>query len=374
MIRRPGQRFNRGRIATAIVVAPPPPGAPVLVSAAIDAAGTSLTLTYNEALDAGSTPATGAFSLAGTLGSSVTAVLVTGSAVVLTVSPAVVSTETVTVSYTPGGSPIQDLVGDDAAPLVNEPVTNGSTVVPTPLHIFAGTGGMDQYIDTSVSGAANVTGGLVTQINDLSGSGHHEVPSGTSPNPARQPTYNSTDARVNNQPSITYQGEAESSANRDQTSATGWARSAPPRWIYTVLVQEGPNLGTNRALLSDLTLNAYTLYRPSGSGSSVPTLVMRNTTAANSNAGIADGTWGVHELYFSNSLLTDYLKIKGTVANGQNAGNSAGTEAQTGVTSAGNAWSWHSFCFRIQTNYLPSMLQLSQVDAYVASKFGSGVL
>lgn len=247
-----------------------------------------------------------------------------------------------------------------------------------PDAIFGGTGGMVQWLDTSQPGHANVTGGLVTQINDLSGAGHHEVPSGTSPNPARQPTYTLTDARVNNKPIITYQGEAEASANRDQTSVTGWARAAPgttPLWIYTVLAQEGPNLGTNRMIIADLTANSFALMRPAGSGSSVSTLVMRNAASnANSNTGVADTTMAVHEMYFSNSLSTDYLKIKGLVANGQNAGNQSGTEMQTAVVSAGNAWSWHSFCFRLQVGYLPTALQMSQVDAYVAQQFGSAVL
>lgn len=246
-----------------------------------------------------------------------------------------------------------------------------------PDAIFAGTGGMDQWFDTSQPGAVNVTAGLVTQINDLSGSGRHEVAIGTSPDPAREPTYTATDARINNQPIITYQGEAESSANRDATGVT-WVRAAPGttvRWIYTVLVQEGPNLGTNRVLIADATANAFMLKRPSGSGSSVSTLVMQDgASPANSNTGVADGTVAVHELYFSNSLATDYLKIKGLVANGQNAGNTAGTAMQTAVTSAGNAWSWHSFCFRIQLGYLPTLLQLSQLDAYISQQFGSAVL
>jgi hypothetical protein len=103
--------------------------APTLSSAVINAAGTSLTLTYNEALDTGSVPALGAFTLAGTILAALTGTPnVTGSTVVLTLAPGVTVGETgITISYTAGGSPIQDLAGNDAANLVTQAVTNNST-------------------------------------------------------------------------------------------------------------------------------------------------------------------------------------------------------------------------------------------------------
>jgi uncharacterized repeat protein (TIGR02059 family) len=102
--------------------------APTLSTLVINAAGTSLTLTYNEALDTGSTPATGAFTLANALLSAITAVNVTGSTVVLTLSPAMGTDETgITLSYTAGGAPIQDVAGNDAANFSTQAVTNSST-------------------------------------------------------------------------------------------------------------------------------------------------------------------------------------------------------------------------------------------------------
>jgi uncharacterized repeat protein (TIGR02059 family) len=129
MSRRPGARFNRGRIATVAEPAAPPGSdvtAPTLVSAVINAAGTSLTLTYDEALDAASTPASGAFALGGTA-RTVSSVNVTGSTVVLTLSGVIGVGVSVTVSYTAGGAPIQDVAGNDAANLVAQAVTNNST-------------------------------------------------------------------------------------------------------------------------------------------------------------------------------------------------------------------------------------------------------
>ena len=97
---------------------------PVFVSAAVD--GSSLTLTYGEALDGGSRPATGDFTVeVGGSGRSITGVAVSQSMVMLTLNPAVEHGDTgIRVSYTPGTNPIQDTVGNDAVMLSNRPVTN----------------------------------------------------------------------------------------------------------------------------------------------------------------------------------------------------------------------------------------------------------
>ena len=97
---------------------------PAFVSAAVD--GSSLTLTYGEALDTGSRPASGDFTVeVGGSGRSVGAVSISGSVVTLTLNPEVEHGETgIRVSYTPGTSPIQDAMGNDALALSNRPVTN----------------------------------------------------------------------------------------------------------------------------------------------------------------------------------------------------------------------------------------------------------
>ena len=101
---------------------------PAFVSAAVD--GSSLTLSYGEALDGGSRPASGDFTVevAGS-GRSVSGVSISGSVVTLTLNPAVEHGDTgVRVSYTvptgAGANPIQDEVGNDARGLSNRSVTN----------------------------------------------------------------------------------------------------------------------------------------------------------------------------------------------------------------------------------------------------------
>ena len=107
--------------------APPPPldeTPPLLLSAEVN--GTSLVLTYDEPLDGGSVPGIGDFSIGGAA-QSVMGVGVSGTEVILTLSPGVAFGENmVTVSYTAGavGARIQDIAGNGAVNLPNVPVTN----------------------------------------------------------------------------------------------------------------------------------------------------------------------------------------------------------------------------------------------------------
>ena len=101
---------------------------PAFVSAAVD--GASLTLTYGEALDGGSRPASGDFTVeVDGSGRSVSGVSVSGSVVTLFLNPAVEHGDPgIRVSYTVptevGANPIQDEVGNEARGLSNRSVTN----------------------------------------------------------------------------------------------------------------------------------------------------------------------------------------------------------------------------------------------------------
>ena len=97
---------------------------PVLLSEAVN--GAELTLTYDEALDGGSRPVSGDFTVSGgDLARAVTGVRVNGSAVELTLDVGAEHEEAgIQVSYTPGANPIQDVPGNDAEALSREPVTN----------------------------------------------------------------------------------------------------------------------------------------------------------------------------------------------------------------------------------------------------------
>ena len=97
--------------------------------------GTRLTLTYDEALDGGSRPVSGDFTVsAGDRVRAVTGVRVNGSAVELTLDVGAEHGEAgILVSYTPGDNPIRDVPGNDAEAVSREPVTNDTpdTTAPT---------------------------------------------------------------------------------------------------------------------------------------------------------------------------------------------------------------------------------------------------
>ena len=107
-----------------------PPG---VESASLD--GTRLELVYDEALDAGSVPAAGAYEVTATNGGvttplPVSAAAVDGSEVTLTLATPAVFGETVTLTYTvPATNPLRDRFGNPAGALTNHPVTNETTVL-----------------------------------------------------------------------------------------------------------------------------------------------------------------------------------------------------------------------------------------------------
>ena len=107
-------------------------GAPELDSGIV--AGTKVTLYYDKALDRGSKPAAGDFTVtAGSTAQTVSGVSMSGSAVTLTLSASVSSGTAVTVSYTAGTNPIRSVGGANAADLSSKSMTNhGPTDTATP--------------------------------------------------------------------------------------------------------------------------------------------------------------------------------------------------------------------------------------------------
>jgi uncharacterized repeat protein (TIGR02059 family) len=124
--------------------------APSLVSAAVNSAGTTVTLTYSEALSATTAGASDFAVTVGGVSRSVSSVAVSGSTVVLTLSSAVGAGQSVSVAYSqPAGSnAVKDSAGNKAVSLAATSVTNNSTV--------------DQTAPTLVSASTDVAGRTIT--------------------------------------------------------------------------------------------------------------------------------------------------------------------------------------------------------------------
>ena len=102
---------------------------PTLTSASLD--GTALVLTYSEDLDEHPAPAGGDFSVTVTdavirtvSSRAIDSVAISGEAITLTLGGPVRHGDTVTMRYTKGDNPIQDLAGNDAADLADRAVSN----------------------------------------------------------------------------------------------------------------------------------------------------------------------------------------------------------------------------------------------------------
>jgi uncharacterized repeat protein (TIGR02059 family) len=112
---------------------------PLISSSVLAANGTTLTLSYNETLNATTAPTLAYTVLVDGLSRTVSSAVVSGSTVVLTLTPTVDRGQVVTVSYsapTADGATtntaIQDTVGNDAIAFTSRAVTNNSTVDTTP--------------------------------------------------------------------------------------------------------------------------------------------------------------------------------------------------------------------------------------------------
>ena len=138
---------------------------PVLSAATVN--GTSLVLTYDETLDTGSVPSTGAYSVKvdGGSGTAPAAVSISGSAVTLTLATAVTGGQTVTVSYAvPTSNPVQNLDRLDAEALTDQAVTNNTgNITATGQPTISGTAQVGQTLTASTSGIADGNG-LTTVI------------------------------------------------------------------------------------------------------------------------------------------------------------------------------------------------------------------
>ena len=139
--------------------------------------GTSLKLIYDEKLDAASVPATTAYSVVvnGAAGVNPSVVAVNGDVVTLTIAALSVD-DVVTISYTAGASPIQDVDGTDAANLSAQTVLNTTLLPRARVSVFypiprSATSGQDWDLTGAALVADATTGQLALQLAPGTGTG-----------------------------------------------------------------------------------------------------------------------------------------------------------------------------------------------------------
>ena len=123
-------------------------------------AGTVITIGFDEALDAGSEPAASAFTTSPS--KTISDVSISGSDLLLTVAPAFVNGDTITVSYTaPNANPLQDATGNDVANFSAQSVTNNVPAGPAALAATI-TGPASVQVGDTPQFSVTVTGGTGT--------------------------------------------------------------------------------------------------------------------------------------------------------------------------------------------------------------------
>ena len=141
---------------------------PTLSSAALNSSGTAITLTYNEALSATTAPTSAFTVLDAGSAVAVSSATASGSALTLALGSTINIGRVVTVSYsdpTAGddANAIQDLVGNDAASLTSQSVTNNSTVKATQTNItITSSTSVSFGSDLSLTSTGGSTGGTFT--------------------------------------------------------------------------------------------------------------------------------------------------------------------------------------------------------------------
>jgi len=281
---------------------------PSLVSAVINnAAKNQIVLSYSELLDQTSVPVTGDFGA--NLGKAVTAVALSGSIITLTVDTDYAYGDVATISYIPGGNPVQDPSHNTALPLTNAAITNnvlpnttslviaGATQIPytsaKPTAFQFGSGGVGgSDIPFSVSfwvkpGSAAVgfvSTGSLTSIEE-----QNLVIQGGGGNPIYFQIFTNT------------AGQAYISTNSNMTAAV---------WAHVVCTYDGTKLASGMKIYIDGVLAATTIGSASYAGQSA--FIADTVLAIFANAYLANtGTpqqpaYGVKmdQLYWWNKELT----------------------------------------------------------------------
>lgn len=178
----------------------------------------------------------------------------------------------------------------------------------TPLSVYGPN--LHQWLRADL-GITIVTG--VSSWADQSSKGNHAV-QGTG---TAQPTYNATDATLNNQPTVTADG-----SNDVMTSASLTTDLATDDLYICAIVKF--NTWTNGDSLSNGAGSAQPRFAQSGV---TPAIVQQATSSVNSNAGATLGSWFRVELLWTTTAGVSYHKIGATNVQTGNPGTGSRTSS-----------------------------------------------
>jgi hypothetical protein len=325
--------------------------APTLVSATTNAAGTQITLTYSEALDPVSVPAAGAYSLAGGGSSAVDSVSVPGGAtVVLGLSTPLFFDHAPLINYTPGGAPIQDLAGNDAAALVSQAVTNITAPRATdPLSIVTSKTWLFYVIgDLGFSAGAWL---------DQSGAGKDAIQATGSAQPV-------AGGGLNGKATVLGDGVDD---RMTFTTLDPTAPATTPVFLWSVLNQRSWTAA--RRIHGGGTSTTLGLIQ----NSTTPNVACSNATTS-PNVSMPVNTWHRVEVLYNNSAAADYLKVGANstgvgVAFGNN-NVSLGAYTIFAQTAAGLTPANVEFAVHAMLNGKPTAPELARLDAWVTAYYG----
>jgi hypothetical protein len=327
-----------------------PPGSP---AAATNAAGTTITITLNEALDTGSQSATSAFSLGGTA-STVASLNVTGSTIVLTLNTPAYRHEIITVTYVvPGVNPIQDLAGNDAAPFAGLAVTNNIDARAADPVAIIGSSSFFCFFSADL-GITLVTG--VSAWADQTG----HAANGAQASGTAQPTHLASDPAFGGRGSVTGDGS-------NDRLVVAWDPPLPGTtnlWMFAVFRQLSWT-ANDTPWSGGSTFIALTQL-----GSS-PNLAGYNGNTGGNNAGAPIGTAVRSRQLFGNTIA-DYLRLGATHVTGIALGNLNAAEfdlfSRTNAQFANCAIACFGVC-----NGEPTTAKMNQIDDWVTAYHAGAV-
>jgi hypothetical protein len=203
------------------------------------------------------------------------------------------------------------------------------------------------------------SGGVVSSLTDLTGSGNHFTASGSA-----RPTYLSSVAEIASKPALRGDGTDDA-----MTSALALVAPATTDCLIQVFCQQRSYTNGERLIngIVDGVSSSHIIQQ----GSSTPTIRQASGSNESVNSGLALNTWGLVEALFTNSI-DDYTLARAQLVGGIAAGNNI---SNGGVRLFGSHVPDAFGAFDVAEVLIwfgvPHLLDLSRIGAYLVGRYGT---